>query len=383
LAEDGNVVGGKDRAALRRRLGELEAEVARLRRELDASRWDASRCRAILESALDYAILTVDPAGRVTSWNAGAAHLLGWGEDEAQGMDSRLTFTPEDRASGAPEAEMAQAAAEGRAEDERWHLRKDGTRFWGSGLLVPLDGSAEPGFLKIMRDRTERREGDERQGVLLRELAHRVKNTLALILSMARQTGSRAADLVEFVGAFEGRLQALATAHDLLSASGWRSTSLAALVDAALAPHRGRGGGGGGEPIRAEVRDLPLRPAAAQNLVLALHELATNAARHGALSAPGGRVELEVGPGGDDLVLTWREVGGPAAAAPSEPGFGTLLLEQLVAYQHGGRIAFDWRPDGLVCTLRLPLLEVVDLAMARRGKSSSRRPPPPPPPSGA
>ena len=368
MAEGGKVVGGKDRAALQRRLGELEAEVARLRQELDASRWDASRCRAILESARDYAILTVDPAGRVTSWNAGAAHLLGWGEGEALGMDSRLTFTPEDRARGAAETEMAQAAAEGRAEDERWHLRKDGTRFWGSGLLVPLDGSAEPGFLKIMRDRTERREGDERQGVLLRELAHRVKNTLALILSMARQTGSRATDLAEFADAFEGRLQALATVHDLLSESGWRSTSLAALVEAALAPRRGRGG----QPIRVEVRDLPLRPAAAQNLVLALHELATNATKHGALSVPGGRVELEIGPVGDDLVLTWREVGGPAVAPPSEPGFGTLLLEQLVAYQHGGKVGFDWRPDGLLCTLRLPLLEIVDLAKARRGN-----PPPP------
>jgi PAS domain S-box-containing protein len=371
LAEDENVVGGKGRAAPRGRLGELEAEVARLRRELDASRWDASRCRAILESARDYAILTVDSGGRVTSWNAGAAHLLGWSEGEAQGMDSRLTFTPEDRARAAPEAEMAQAAAEGRAEDERWHLRKDGTRFWGSGLLVPLDGSAEPGFLKIMRDRTERREGDERQGVLLRELAHRVKNTLALILSMARQTGSRAADLVEFVGAFEGRLQALAAAHDLLSESGWRSTSLAALVEAALAPHQGRGG----EPIRVEARDLPLRPAAAQNVVLALHELATNAAKHGALSTPGGRVELEIGPAGDDLVLTWREEGGPAVAPSSEPGFGTILLEQLVAYQHGGEVRFDWQPGGLVCTLRLPLLEVVDLAMAPRGKSPPRRRP--------
>jgi PAS domain S-box-containing protein len=356
------------------RVAELEAEVARLRRELNASRWDASRCRAILESAKDYAIFTVDPTGRVTSWNAGAAHLLGWSEGEAQGMDSRLAFTPEDRARGAPEAEMAQAAAEGRAEDERWHLRKDGSRFWGSGLLVPLDGSAEPGFLKIMRDRTERREADDRQGVLLRELAHRVKNTLALILSMARQTGSRAADLAEFIGAFEGRLQALAAAHDLLSDSGWRSTSLAALVEAALAPHRGRGG----EPIRIEARDLPLRPAAAQNLVLALHELAANAAKHGALSVPGGQVELEIGPVGADLALTWREVGGLAVAPPSEPGFGTLLLEQLVAYQHGGKIGFDWRSDGLVCTLRLPLLEVVDLALARRGDTSPRPPPPAP-----
>ncbi len=130
---------------------------------------DAARLRAILESATDYAILTIGSDGRVASWNAGATNLLGWGEAEALGMDSRLLFTPEDRERGAPEAEMAAAAAEGRAEDERWHVRKNGSRFWASGLLLPLRGGAAPGFLKIMRDATGRlraeqahRENEER-----------------------------------------------------------------------------------------------------------------------------------------------------------------------------------------------------------------------------
>jgi PAS domain S-box-containing protein len=182
--------------------GALEAEIARLRRVLEAARLREARLEAVLESASDYAIFTIGPDGLVTSWNAGAANLLGWDEAEALGMDSRLTYTPEDRGQGALERKMARARAEGRAENERWLARKDGSRFWGSGVLVPLRGAAAGGFLKVMRDQTARREADERQGLLIRELAHRVKNSLALILAMARQTGLRAADLREFLDTF-------------------------------------------------------------------------------------------------------------------------------------------------------------------------------------
>jgi len=329
-----------------------EEENARLRRELEAARKDAARFRAILESAADYAILTTDPDGRVTSWNKGAENLLGWAEAEALGMDARLTFTPEDRARGEPEAEMAAAAAEGRAGDERWHLRKDGSRFWGSGLLVPLRGDHERGFLKVMRDRTARREGDERQRLLLRELAHRVKNSLAVVLAVARRSGERAADLAGFLEDFEGRLLALAAVHDLLSDNGWLGVPLPGLVRLALAPHDGEG------RVGAEVEDLPVRPAAAQDLVLALHELAVNATRHGALSAAGGKVAVTVRAGDGDLVLAWREAGGPAVAPPAGRGFGTSLLEAVAGHERGGRLDLDWRSEGLACTLRLPLAAV-------------------------
>jgi two-component sensor histidine kinase len=248
---------------------------------------------------------------------------------------------------------MAKALAEGRAENERWHVRRDGSRFWGSGVMLPLRGAAAGGFLKVMRDETARREGDERQSLLIRELAHRVKNSLALIMAMARQTGLSAADLDEFLGTFEGRLKALAGVHDLLSERGWRGPPLAALIRAALAPHEGR--------VRlGRMAELSLTPAAAQDLVLALHELATNAAKHGALSAPHGSVTLEGRVSDDELVLTWGEAGGPPAASPRHRGFGTTLLEQAVARQNKGRVGFDWRPEGLACTLVLPLAQVAD-----------------------
>jgi PAS domain S-box-containing protein len=111
----------------------------------------------ILESATGYAILTTDLDGCVTAWNEGARLLLGWEESEALGRDARMIFTPEDRLVGAPEQEMEGALTKGRAEDERWHIRKDGSRFWASGLMMPLKGpdDATRGFLKILRDRTE------------------------------------------------------------------------------------------------------------------------------------------------------------------------------------------------------------------------------------
>jgi PAS domain S-box-containing protein len=144
-----------------RRQRELEAENERLRRQLRRAGLDAprsveaeDRLPVLLDSATDYAILTTDAGGLVTSWNEGAWRLLGWHEDEMLGRDIRIIFTPEDRDAGVPEREREQASNAGRAEDERWHVRKDGSRFWASGIAMPLrDGAG--GFLKILRDRTE------------------------------------------------------------------------------------------------------------------------------------------------------------------------------------------------------------------------------------
>lgn len=160
-----------DPGAMRERLNALEEENVHLRQALAAARRRVGLCDTILESAADYAIFTIDPEGRVTSWNAGAENLLGWREAEALGMDSRVVFLPEDRERGAPEAEMAKAVAEGRDEDERWRLRRDGSRFWSSGLLLPLRGDAAPGFLKILRDASERRRTEKALRASERRLA--------------------------------------------------------------------------------------------------------------------------------------------------------------------------------------------------------------------
>jgi two-component sensor histidine kinase len=108
------------------------------------------------------------------------------------------------------------------------------------------------------------------------------------------------------------------------------------------------------------VADLRLKPAAAQDLVLALHELATNAAKHGALSAPTGTVALDADVADGELVVKWREAGGPSVTEPTSNGFGTTLLERVVAQRYQGQVRLGWRPEGLACTVRLPLAEIAD-----------------------
>ncbi|WP_081331570.1 hybrid sensor histidine kinase/response regulator [Sphingobium yanoikuyae] len=119
---------------------------------------DRSLAQCIVESSTDFAIITLAADGRITSWNPGAVNLLGWSPENALGKHGRIFFTPEDQAAGSPEDEMSRAAQEGRALDERFHMRADGSRFWGSGLMMPLQG--EPGFVKIVRDRTREREAE-------------------------------------------------------------------------------------------------------------------------------------------------------------------------------------------------------------------------------
>ncbi|PAX08986.1 hybrid sensor histidine kinase/response regulator [Sphingomonas lenta] len=126
------------------------------------NRLDPELARHIVESAVDFAIITTAIDGRVTSWNAGAEKLFGWQAAEAIGMDLAEIFTPEDRETGAPEHEMTRAVDEGRGIDERWHVRRDGSRFWGSGLVMPLHGGGLRGFVKIIRDRTAERDAERR-----------------------------------------------------------------------------------------------------------------------------------------------------------------------------------------------------------------------------
>ncbi|WP_448207090.1 PAS domain S-box protein [Azospirillum sp. sgz302134] len=147
-----------DDPTLRRRLAALEEENARLRAALDSARRTAGDpLRETLENTREYAIITTNPDGRITGWNAGAQAILGWSADEALGRDVALIFTPEDRTDHQPRKEMETAQREGRALDNRWHLHKDGSRFWANGLLLPLAGGKARGFVKLLRDASDER----------------------------------------------------------------------------------------------------------------------------------------------------------------------------------------------------------------------------------
>jgi two-component sensor histidine kinase len=198
----------------------------------------------------------------------------------------------------------------------------------------------------LARAAAERRQAAESRALLLREVDHRARNALAIALSLVRLTPRR--DAAEFAAAVEGRIAAMSRAHSLLAAESWRGVDLAALVGAELAPYADR--------VRAAGPAVRLTADAAQPVGMLLHELATNAAKHGALSAPGGRVELGWGLGEGDgaLRLTWRERGGPAVARPAQAGFGTRLLDTLAGRQLGATLAREWRAEGLTATLALP-----------------------------
>lgn len=200
-----------------------------------------------------------------------------------------------------------------------------------------------------------RRQAEQRQALLLRELNHRVKNIFAMVQSMAFLAGREADSFESFRDGFHRRLQALASANELLTGPGWQAASLEELVRRALRPH------GLGSGQRFELRLAPgveVTAGLAQDLALALHELATNAVKHGAFAHGQGRVVIEaeaVGPDRASLCLVWREEGGPPTEAPSRQGFGTRLLATLFGRHPGGRIRMEWRPEGLVCRIEAPL----------------------------
>jgi PAS domain S-box-containing protein len=198
-------------------------------------------------------------------------------------------------------------------------------------------------------DITDRKEAEERQALLAREVDHRARNALALVQSIVRLT--RSDTVKSYIAAVDGRIGALARAHTLLAQSRWQGADLGRLVEEELAPYRAAGDDG---RIVASGPDVSLEPRTAQTLALALHELSTNAAKYGALSVVPGRVGVNWELQPDSLVLHWSESGGPLAKPPLTPGFGIRVISTSIERQLEGKADFDWRPEGLNCSLRVP-----------------------------
>jgi len=241
---------------------------------------------------------------------------------------------------------------------EKRFLRKDGRVIWISVRSSPVRG-ADGKLLYVVRvvqDITERKAAEQRQKLLMDELNHRVKNTLATVQSLALQTARAARTPAVFRERFEGRLIALSKAHDQLTIHHWESADLRELFSASLAPYAGT------DPERVILRgeDVVLRPRAVLTLAMAVHELTTNAAKYGALSVPGGRVEIHWQPVRTDNVspilrIDWREQNGPRVSDPAEWGFGSKLIDGSIAAELGGRTRLTFDPGGLRCEIEIPM----------------------------
>jgi PAS domain S-box-containing protein len=209
-------------------------------------------------------------------------------------------------------------------------------------------------------DITDRKEAEERQVLLAREVDHRARNALALVQSIVRLT--RSDTIKSYITAVDGRIGALARAHTLLAQSRWQGADLSRLLEEELSPYRA------GDDGRISVRgpEVSLEPRTAQTLALALHELSTNAAKYGALSVVPGRVEVawELQP--DSLVLHWSETGGPRVESPATPGFGLRVIGASIERQLEGKADFLWRPEGLHCSLHVPRGDRIE-PMGRHG----------------
>jgi PAS domain S-box-containing protein len=229
-------------------------------------------------------------------------------------------------------------------------LRPNGEIRWCTGTAIAnFDEQGRLTWLSgVTADITERKRAEERQILLAEEVDHRARNVVAVVQSIMRLT--RAETIDDYIGALDGRISALSNAHRLLAGSRWEGADLNRLVDEEFAPYRV----GGKERVSVKGPVVVLPPATAQTIALALHELATNAAKYGALSAGAGRVDLSWRLDDGRLELSWTESGGPQIRPPDRRGYGSRAIVAGIERQLGGIVNFDWQPGGLRCTLAVP-----------------------------
>lgn len=330
------------------RTAELEASTARLKQSEERrglalvagsmGSWDWDRAKGdCLWDEGQHRIFGVDPkAFAVTAENVRALiHPDDW--ETLRAAVERLFKNPKPQ-----QAEFRVRRANG---EVRWCLGTASPTLDHNGEVVRISG--------VTADITDRKEAEERQVLLAREVDHRAKNALALVQSIIRLT--RASSVSNYVEAVEGRIKALSRAHTVLALARWQGADLAGLVDEELLPFKTNDPG----KIVVDGPKVLLQPTHAQTLALALHELATNAAKYGGLSTAGGRVKLIWKLDGGNLVFHWTETGGPKADTPMSPGFGTRIIMASVQGQLGGNVEFDWRPEGLRCLMRIPMSDKI------------------------
>jgi len=334
------------------RTAELEAQTERLRQSEER--------RSIALSAGDMGSWEVDLATGHLEWDDGPYRIFGVDPAHFEPTIERIEamMHPDDREKNALAAIVD--SGESRFQVEFRIVRPSGEVRWcyGAGIIT-RDADGKPVRMNgVTVDITDRKRAEERQVLLAREVDHRAKNTLAVVLSVLRLT--RAPTTKDFIATVEGRVHALAATHNLLSATRWEGADLGKIVEEEMAPyhanHRQRVITGGPAVV--------LLPATAQAVALALHELATNAAKYGALSTDTGTLTVSWKPADDALMLDWVETGGPPTAEPARLGFGLTIVRSSIEAQFRGGVIYEWRPDGLRCQLSIPAAQIA-VAMVR------------------
>jgi PAS domain S-box-containing protein len=311
-----------------------------------------------------------DLNGIIATWNAGAERLFGYTAEEVVGK-SIMMLIPPDRHDEEPEILRRIRRGERVDHYDTIRRRKDGSLVEISLTVSPVRDAEGRiiGASKIARDVTERKRAQERQRLLLREMNHRVKNLFTLAGGMVALSTRSARTVQELAEAVRARLGALSRAHDLTLPSmsegeevDARSTTLHALLQAIIAPFVDAD-----DRVTVSGPDVSIGGQAVTGLALLLHELASNAAKFGALSSPSGSVSLDCSVRQDELMLTWRELGGPPLdGRPQSEGFGSMLTDATVSSQFGGQISRDWNREGLTVRLSLSLARLA--APTRRAR---------------
>jgi PAS domain S-box-containing protein len=320
------------------------------------------RFRGVFENA-GTGIAITDLQGRFQSCNPAYTAMLGYSEAELRAMNFADLVHPEDR-----EANMAKTGpliAEELSSFEIFnrYIGKDGAVLWvHKHVSLLYDAAGGPaGMVALVTDLTERKRHENQINLLLREVNHRAKNMLALVQAMARQTAAN--DPQNFVERFGERVRALAASQDLLVKAEWKGVDLGELICSQLAHFKDLIG------RRIELRgpQLFISAPAAQTIGMALHELATNAGKYGALSAGEGRIAVDWaldGGEGDDarFALSWREEGGPPVAAPTQSGFGSTVIGPMAKMSLDADVELSYAPEGLLWRLECPAANVLERA---------------------
>jgi len=304
--------------------------------------------------------VVVDGQFQNLSGDARAIELLGGKPGEpASFADFTARLHPDDRVAIGPAAQRAlDPASPGILDLEYRVMARDGQpERWihaRAQTVISTDGLR---LIGTVRDITSSKDAEARQLLLSSELQHRIKNILAMVSAISTQT-LRGDDIADRREAFRGRLEALSHAHDILTATSWKSASVADVVRGALAPHVSEG------RFVVEGPYFPLFANQALSLALTIHELATNAAKYGSLSQDGGTVRISWNAdsthpeGGRAFTFIWQEVGGPLVAQPERRGFGSRMITRVLAADFAGDVRIDYLPAGVVCTLVAPMVRM-------------------------